>query len=253
MSWIIPLIAPLVVTLLSIFFPFKASQGKAAVDFNTLHLKYQKWELFALIPLFVFVPLMAFLFGELFLNLYKLLAVVKEDTLYLIQQEEDAWFVVGGIFSFGLIGFPMTFLYQILLKDKYQEYTLYTNIKHGFDGFKIFKPMAWTFCFIATILLFLITDYYIVVNNEKIVLNELSSLSEKSYHFNEIESIHFIENIRSGDGSVVNTMPHYVVDFKDHTSWNTAQVPEKDKQKEIMIFLAQKINHKIDTLSFDPG
>lgn len=251
MTWTVSLIAPIILGLLTLLFPFKALENKNNLDFATLKERYQKWELFALIPLFLFLPLMTYLFGTLLANFYTLVLTKSSDTIFQVIPEQDMWYVPAGILSFGLIGFPMTFIYQLILEDRYEEYTYYTNLKHGFDGLKVFKPMAWILGIAATILLLLMTDYSIKVKDNKIILNDFATFTDKIYDFNQIKSIDFVENTITQDKQTLTPNPHYYIRFNDNNYWNTQMGLKNEIELEaIMKFLAHKSNLKIDTVSY---
>lgn len=252
MTWTIAFIVLFILGLLAMLFPYRPTVSNASISFATLQSKYQKWETFALVPLFIFLPLMTFLFGQLFSVLFDLTVEKEMDIIYNILPEKFIWYVPAGILSFGLIGFPMTATYKLILgEEKYQEYTLFTNIKHGFDGMKVFRPMAWIFGIVATIGVFLLTDYSIKISDNKIMINRFMSLSSQTYSYNQINSIHFVEMVQDKNGGTSN--PHYYVKFADNSAWNTFNgLHDENRQREIIEFLSNKSEIKIDTLQFDP-
>jgi hypothetical protein len=253
MTWTVSLIVPLVLGLLAKIFPYKTPECTGQLDFETLSKQYQKWEFFALIPLFTFLPLMTFLFGRTFEVLYNFVLIKPIDSVFTVLPHEFMWFVPAGILSFALVGFPMTLVFRLLLKDRYEEYTLFTNLKHGFDGMKIFIPMAWVLGTVATVILFLMTDYFIAINDKGIVMNEFSTLSEKKYSYTEIESINYVKNTISKDKLTVTPYPHYYIKFSDGDYWNTRTgLVDEMNQKDIVNYIAIKSKKKIDTLSYDP-
>ena len=240
-----------VFALIAKFMPYKAPSSKLTKDMATLGKEYQKWEYLALAVLFVIVPLMTLGLGLAFRWLIGLGNHHNPAIIYQALPDSSHYYGAGMLMSLGLVGIPMELLYRALLKERYAEYTMFTNMKHGFDGWKVFRPMAWTICLATTLFLVLLSDYYVEIHSNQIKMNDLFSLKEKVYDFNEISGVHFVEHVKTKKGLRIE--PHYLVSFKNGDYWNTNSGVNKEEQSvAIMKFLSEKSRLPIDTLSYDP-
>lgn len=209
MSWPVAVIVPIILAILARAFPYKPVGVYGMTNLKVLSKKYQKWELFGLLLFFILIPLIVYLSGALFLNLNKALSSNYANSVFFILPNSYMWFVPSAFFAFAIIIFPMNFIYRLILKDDYEEYLHFTNMKHGFDGMKIYRPMVWVLGLLATIAVFLMSDYTIEITDKRITLNDFFTTEKKSYDFKQIESINFVENSISKDKK--NLVPIHII------------------------------------------
>ena len=251
MSWSVAVIVPLVLAMLARAFPYKPVEVYGSANLKELGKKYQKWELFGLLLFFILLPSITYLFGRLFLILSTALSSHQANSVFLILPNSYMWFVPAACFAFAIIIFPMNFIYRLILKERYDEYLHFTNLKHGFDGMRIYRPIAWLFGLLATALVFLMSDYSVEVTDKTIILDDFLTTEKKNYTFDQIKSINYVENTISKDQQTVSPNPHYYLKFNDGNYWNTMSgLTDEAKQHEIMQYLSQKSNQKIDTASY---
>jgi hypothetical protein len=137
----IELAISIIFILLPIFFPYKRPQKYAQVNFEYLRKQYAKWEFFAVIPLFSYIGLIGYFLGNLLIFLSEN-TQLKDSSLFHFYPNQFLWYGIAGIFAFGLVAMPMDITYRFLLRERYEEYLLYTNMKHRFDGRIIIRPLS---------------------------------------------------------------------------------------------------------------
>lgn len=247
MTLIIALIVPLIFGFLAKVMPYKASPSIVQQDFGSLKNKYQKWEFLSIIILFIFIPATTYVFRELFTSLYHLLSEKDEQIVFKIDPDKNLWFLPACILSFALIGYPMNFVYKIMLGNNYDDYLIFTNLKHGFDGMRVLRYISITFGILTTIILVLMSDYSIKIYPDKIIQDDFITLGQNTYGFNQIKSISFVQNIETKQG--LEPDPYYVIKYNDNRYWNTnTGLKGTSRLKEITHFLSIKSNKPIDTL-----
>jgi hypothetical protein len=242
----------LVLFLLAKIVPHKHKVDTLEVDFATLKKKYQKWDILSGILLFILIPGMAYLIGLLFSTIFYSPENNESEIIYHIATSRLMWFMPGLFLSFALIRFPMTFIYKLILKEDYNQFMLYSDLKTGADGMKIINYITWISGLGSVLLLVLLSDYSINIYKEKVVLNDFLTFSNKSYAFSEIQSINYIQPINPNTGKPEN--PSYFIRFKDNGYWDTSRGLEDDnnRQEEIINYLSEKTKLTINLLKSNP-
>jgi hypothetical protein len=254
-NWIAELIVPLILGIFTLLFPYKPTKAKAHLSFAELKRKYEKWELFALVPIFIFCPLMTWMFGRLFQYLMRFEIDDNPRIKYQLFIDSDMWYIPAALMALALLYYPVELVYKtIFSKEEFAEYIHFTNLKHGYNGMKVFRPMAWAAGFIVVIMVFLMSDYYIKIWNFKIDINDFKSTRVKEYNFRQIKKITYVEYSRSGkDGKVISQNQHYHLQFDDGNVWDTSTgLRDPKHQPEIISFLSSRSNIPVDTLGVDP-
>jgi hypothetical protein len=254
-NWIAELIVPIILGLFSVLFPYKPTKAITHLSFAELRHKYEKWELFALVPIFICWPLMTWMFGRLFQ--YLMLFEIDDNPRlkYQLFIDKDMWYIPAVILALALTYYPLELVYKIIFsKEEFAEYIHFTNLKHEYNGMKVFRPMAWAGGFIVVIMVFFMSDYYIKIWNFKIDVNDFKSTRIREYNFRQIKKISYVEYSRSGeDGKVLNQDPHYHLLFDDGNIWDTSTgLHDLKHQPDIISFLSSSANVRVDTLGVDP-
>lgn len=210
MDSFIPVIAvPLILALLKWSMPHRER-----TDINELKLaqnakKYNKYEGLSLIPLFIYMVLVPYLFyflGTIFFS-----DINNEEGVALFYPVDVmVWPAVGLFFGFGTIMLPMNKLYELLLKEEFDLYVEYTNRKHGFDSFRLWRPFSYMMILLGGVAMFLAMNTYFKVTENKVVVNHFFSIEPVETHFYEIGRIVLYQKAKAPNGNVVNN-EHYVI------------------------------------------
>ncbi|WP_295772205.1 hypothetical protein [uncultured Mucilaginibacter sp.] len=207
--WLTEIVAAILLGALPLLFTYKPTKADNYLSFADLKHKYQKWEWFGLIPLIIFLPLMIWAIGQLLQYLMQWEADDNPRIKYQLFIDHDLWYIPALFMAVSLIYFPIRIVYSIILTSvEYTEYTLFTNLKHGYDGMKVFRQMAWVAGVIALVMIFFMSDYYIKIWNYKIEVNKFKGTGVKEYNFKQVKKITYVEYTRSGEeGNVLTQDP----------------------------------------------
>lgn len=239
-------------SILAKIFPYKKPEGNLKVDINTLKGKYQIWDLFSVVLIFILIPGITYVIGSLLSIIFYSTEANEPEIIYHIGTSRLMWFMPALVLSFGLIRIPMTLIYKLIFKKEYNQFMLYSDLKTGIDGMRLLNYMTWIAGIGSVLLLILLSDYSVDIYKEKIVLNDFLTFSDKSYSFSEIESINYIQPINPNTQQPEKES--YFIRFKDGGYWDTARGLEDDnnRQSEIINFLSGKTGLKIIELQKNP-
>jgi hypothetical protein len=238
---------------LPLLFPHKPKEYVSTWQKWQLVEKYRKWDWVSLPVLFTAVPLMTWVFGQIFMAQYQWEIDDNPRILYQVLPGSDAWYVPGLIVAFALIGPVMTLFYKLVLKDEYADYELYGNLTHGIDARKIWRAMALLFSIAALVTIYFLNDYYIKIWTFKVEVNDLLNTKAKDYTFNQIQKITYVEySYSGGEGNRLEEDPHYLVQFNDQYVWNTLPGwTNAGRKPQFVKFLSQRSGVKIDTIGVE--
>jgi len=250
---------PLGLYLLAKLFPFKPDAlPKQNVSFDVLRCKYAKWEAVALIPFFAFSGLGGYLIFRGLICVFHHSLPQSEENRYLMLPDQY-FFMLPALFVGILLGAgPTDLLYRLLLKEKYAEYTLYGNLKAGFDGWKVAKFLSVLILIPSLILTVLAMDCYARFTGDQIITNRYWGLGEIAHNYNQIARIKSVRFIEAPSGKIVER-PYHVVHFNDDSIWSTRNTfyradrelkPSAEKEKEIFAFVAEKCGKEIERYDF---
>lgn len=225
-----------------LIFPYKPSQKLDYLKIEQNKKKYNKLEMLAIPLIFLSVALICF-------SVYAL-GIVMRDNLFsqeydYISEPTGSYFLCCGIvLGFGLVRIPMEFIYKLILKDEYYLYHQYTNLKHGFDGEKIWRPMEIIITFCGIIVFILGMNWYVRIDKDKnIEIKELLSLKTHIYNITSISEIEYYDSYITDEG-VKKNIKHYFIKMNDGYKWNSKTYSFFSVQED-----NEKIKEKIEQLS----
>ena len=139
-----------------------------------------------------------------------------------------------------------------LLKNDWEEYLAYTNLKYKFNYVKVSKYTIRFFAFITGLLIIAILDWYSAFGQQEIKLNGLLSISAKTYKYSDIIKIKDIERLKAPNGNIVDD-PHFIVEFSDGVKWNSRDngFANYEQDCDIIDLLTRKTNIEPIELEFD--
>lgn len=210
----------IVFLLFQLIFPFKIPQK---VDLSLIEInkkKYNRLEGFTILWIFLSVGLISiliYIFGTRLTELS-----FPSEYEYIVTPTGSYWFFPGLILGFGLIRVPMEFIYKLILKGEYRTYTLYTNMKHGFNGEKIWRPIEFILTISGIIVFVLGLNWFVRFdqNQKTIEINELFKVETVSYKINEITEIYHFNKYVTKKGKT-KRIDNYSIKMKDSYEWNS--------------------------------
>ncbi len=237
----------------SLMFPYKPKQHVSEWRKLEPNGNYKYWDLLSLPLLFAFVPIITWLFGQIFIFQYQFEVDHDPDIVHQLLPEPECWYVPAGILAFGLVSHPILWVYRLVLKERYDDYELYNNIKHNIDGKKVIRFMTFIMGITTLVAMHFLNDYYIKVRRSVIEVNSLLELKAKMYPFEEVKKLTYIKNIYSrGDSTELTSKPHYSIEFKDGNTFSTNMGLHNEKtDPQTVAYLSLRSGIKIDTLEVD--
>lgn len=239
--------------LFQVIFPYKP---KNDADFALLKEnagKYNRLEAWSIFWIFLFVSYIAFCVA--FTGSQMQHHFFPGEYFYLVQPTLSFWFLPGLILGFGLVGIPMEFLYKLILKNEYYLYLEFTNLKHGWDGKKIWKPISLILVIAGMAVFYLGLTWYVRVDQSKIIeINNLASLKTITYPVTDISAINYSKKFYSKKG-VAKNIEHYRIIMQDGYTISTHDLgffslkDDKDKLKSRMDELSRITGISINLLS----
>ncbi|RIJ36880.1 hypothetical protein D1627_13715 [Pontibacter oryzae] len=221
MIMIASVVSGLVFILLVSLFPHKQRSVKnydALLQLN--QYKYNIYEIFSIIPLFFFVGLICYITYLLGNDVQNLIFSGRTVDIA-IYPPDTFWLASGLCFGFGLIVPPMELLYRILLGEEYDIYTEYTNRKHGYDGFRVLRPICLAFVVVGLAVSVLGLGWYKEITADRILINDFFSLRPQTYTVSDVRSLTRYEKSINADGFEKPDL-HYKIVFTDGRVWDTS-------------------------------
>lgn len=166
----------------------------------------------------------------------------------MLLRGNEIWLLPSVFLGLSLAAIPVHFLYRALLRDRYEEYTMYCNLKFGFDTWKIFRWFAIVMlCFSALVGAAGLTARTAVTDRALIIKSPLS-MRDREYTFDQIEAIASIAGAKNRSGEFVSD-PYHAVRFKDGSMWTSLDGLQNHKSAELpalIEFLAKRSGRPIE-------
>jgi hypothetical protein len=211
----------LVFVLLQLIVPYKPTKK----EINNIHLiqqnakKYQRYEYWAILWIFLSVALICFcvyIFGTQLRDL-----LFSANYEYLVKAPDTIFVFAGIVLGFGLIRVPMEFVYKLMLKEEYYLYIQFTNMKHEYDGEKIWYPLERIFSVAGIIILFAGLNWFVRIDaNNSIEFNELLSFKTKTCNLSEVSEINLQKYFKKVNEKEIEKQ-YYEIKLKDGFVWNS--------------------------------
>jgi hypothetical protein len=210
--------------------------------FDQLGKEYGGWEVFALVPFFIFTPAIGLLLWYLQKSISDFMISGLGESVFLLPPTNAIWWLPAIFISIFLAAIPMHYLYlSILGRERYAEYTEYTNLKHGMDGWILLRYMAYVMLPICICFSLLAIDSYLRVTEEKFISNDLLSLGAREYEFGEIERIDLTKSFKAPNGNIVHRSFYSIlfIDGYEFSFDSSVSEIDFDKQQEVISYILE--------------
>lgn len=202
-----------------LIFPYKPPKNS---DFSKLEenkKRFSRLEGMAVLWIFLSIGLISFFVFILGANLRD--NFFPSDYDYIMKPSNSFWFLPGFILGFGFLRIPMDFIYKLYLKGDYDLYKQFTNMKHGFDGEKVWRPLELIFSIVGIAFFILGLNWFVRIdNNNQIEISELFDLKTRTYKIENITSISHSDIYITKKGNTKN-IDHYVIEMNDNYEWSS--------------------------------
>jgi hypothetical protein len=216
-------LVPIVMRWLARAFPYQAPHVSADLSREELARRYARWE--------------SFLWAGLFLGLARLAYASFRDDSFFLPPTMAFWFLPA-IFLGILTGGALThLLYARLLGDRYAEYTLYANLRAGFDTWRVGRVLAAGMILLSAVAVPMGLDCYTRFTDEAVHVNTFFSLGERRDPYADATEIRRIATFRAPNGNVI-ARPYFVLIFQDGSRWSSRDGLHDDDAKRDQAILA---------------
>ncbi|MGC3968431.1 MAG: hypothetical protein QM775_13955 [Pirellulales bacterium] len=241
--------------LMAKFVPYRPNPGQVSrLSLEELAKQYRKWELAALFPFFIFATLSTLLWWLLLRNLGGLVLSGLPESKFLLATPDAAWFLPAIFLGIVTAALPMHLLYSRLLGERYAEYNHYTNLRTGFDGFRIFRWMAIILVPLCLLAALIGLDWYTRVLDDRLIDNSPLSIGETEHRYADIAEIRAVATFRAPNGNIVQK-PYFQVVFNDGFTWSTRNILNSwnaDENREMIEFISRQADKPITAYLLAP-
>jgi hypothetical protein len=230
---------PIAFAVLRKIFPYRQPEVGRTRSLEELRPEYWKWEAAAVAPTFVFVAVIGYLCFLGFCGLALWNARGPAPSRFLLLPG-IYWAVPALFLGIILAAIPIHFLYKVLLRDRYAEYTAYCNMRVGFDAWKILGWMAAAIGCLSAIAVAAGLNCYTQITDQAIRIRSPLALHDRTYSFEDVDAIASVAGFKKRDGEFIPKR-HYAIRFKDGTLWTTNEGlrdPDPAHDPEMIEFIA---------------
>ncbi len=242
----------LIFALFSRYFPINKAKRQTSKSLSELKKGFRTFDILILLLFFVSTPFLVYISYKIFGAISDFRFSNYADEGYLFLPDRMMWFVPAIFSGLGLSAFIFTAIQKPILKEKYNDYIAYSNLKYGYDSDRIIKILI-------KFLIILVTGFFIfAINNfasfgtEKIVISNFFQLTESKYEYKDVTNIKSIEKLIAPNGNIVIDK-HYIIDFSDSNKWSSRQGGDSnyEKDSEMIKFISAKTGLDLKYLEFD--
>jgi len=147
-----------------------------------------------------------------------------------------------------MASFPVEFLLKYCLKEKYIEYTEYSNYRIRGNAKVLGKRLLVFFIAFAGIIVFLGVNCNFRVTSKGVLINRFFNIKSKKYYFSEIHSI-FHSEYQKTKKKGYSRKNHYIILFKDKTKWTSldgAINPNDIYLNDMIGFILKRANKRLN-------
>jgi hypothetical protein len=240
----------IVMAILKKLFPYEPPPGARVRRLEDLRADYQWWETCGAVPYLAFAVAIS---GFCYVSLRWLAqwnARGLHGSHFLLLPEPEFWLLPALFLGLIFAALPMHVLYKALLRDRYEEYTMYCNLKAGFDTWKICRWLAIVILSVSALDAAAGLTARTAVTDRAIIIKSPLSLRERVYTFDQIDAIASIAGFKRRSGEFLPD-PYYAVRFTDGSMWKSRDGLQNHKAAEIpalIEFLAKRSGRPIKTV-----
>jgi hypothetical protein len=249
------LIVVVVLSLLFVLFkkvlPLSSAVAKTDKSIEELRAKYKKLDFIQIGLFFLFAPILTFIYYLVFTSIKTFLFSLYVDTQIVVRF--DIAFIIIGFFAALVTGaILLTFFSRRRLKQDWEEYTAYNNLKYGFNYDKVVQISMKVLTGLTIVFLVLFFDWFTIFRTEDVIVNNLFGVGSRTYNYSDISEIRDVLKLKAPNGNIVED-EHYIIVFSDGEKWNSRYSGFADFHDDTRIIeLVQKRTRKeLVKLEFD--
>ena len=220
LPWLLGIVgSSLVFFIFQVLIPYKAPQNIDPFVIKRNAAKYDKLEMLAIVIMFTSAIIIGFSVYQL--GLFITNCMLSDKYIYIHQAPIAFWGILGFVFGIGLIRIPMILIYTAILKDEYEVYLAYTNIKHGWDGLRVWSVIETLLSSVGILLFILGTSWYVRINTEtdEIEFSKLLSITKYTCSVADISEIKHSPKVIQSKDKVIKEV--FTINVDTTYAWNS--------------------------------
>jgi hypothetical protein len=195
---------------------------------------YRRWEIFAVVPVFLLVPLFTYLWYLGLTWAASLFDHHAPDTRFLVQPSGLSWIMPAFVLGILTVVIPLEGLYRGLLRERYARYQFHTEGRGGRVARKAFVCLASALSGGAAVWFLAGVTSFSRFTNVGVEIERPLSFRSQFHDYAGVELIEHRATFQHPSGTT-EKRPHYVIHFDVGTSWSSREglrdpVPEVDDQ-----------------------
>jgi hypothetical protein len=242
----------LIFALFSKYFPINKAKYQTLKSLTELKKEFRTFDILILLLFFVSTPFLVYASYKIFGAISDFRFSKFANDGYLFLPDRMMWFGPAIFSGLGLSAFIFTAIQKPILKEKYNDYIAYSNLKYGYDSDKVIKILIKFLIVIVTGFFIFAINNFASFGTEKIVISNFFQLTESKYNYKDVARIKSVDKLIAPNGNIVSDK-HYIIDFSDSNKWSSRQGGDSDydKDTDMIKFISAKTGLKLEYLEFD--
>lgn len=232
--------------------PLDQAEFQTDRSIDDLRKKYKSTDL-KYLGLFAFLTIG---FTVLIYFLFKGIVLLKmsmiSDALIVVAPYPEMVFAVSFFSGMLSSSIAMSVISKQQLKDDWEEYQAYNNLKYKYNYAKVTKYGLRVFAIIVLVLNIGVLDWYSAFGQNEIEVNGMLSIGTTKYMYNDIRQIKQVERIKAPSGEI-RREPHFIIEFSNGKNWNSREngFVNDRLNNEILEMVIAKTHLELIALEFD--
>jgi len=247
-----------VATILGLYFllgklvPAEKSEYKTEKSFETLSAKYRIFDLKYMGIFLVMVVISGYLFYEIFLLFTGFRTSLLSDAVIVVGPRIELLLMPSLFCALLSSSLLITLLIKRQLKDDWNEYMAYYNLKYKFNYAKAAVYLTRILAVITVIVTIASLDWFSSFGQKEIKMNGFLSLGTKSYHYSDVSNVIVVMKVKAPNGNIRNE-PYFLVTFNDGNKWSSRDhgFSDQQKNKEIIALVSKQSNKAPSQVEFE--
>jgi hypothetical protein len=215
---------PVIFFLLRKCFPSLSVHELPTSSLDDLKKEFFKWDLFYFACFISLAGATGYIWWVVFSKIELLNAARFREATICVSATGYVWSFPAMVAGMGSGGFLADQLFQIILKNRYSEYTFYQSAKYKINVAKL-GISAYIVTVAATLVMVLmISNWYTLFSADHVTVKRLFAVSEDELMYSDVSHIITAPSFIAPNGKVVNRR-EYVIKFATGKSWTTNLAP----------------------------
>ena len=214
------------------------------------HLRrhYKYIETLSIIP-FIVLTAVSFFPWRAAVNMYVcFLSTPIEGSNFIIRPPESVFSFLAYFLAVATGAYLTILTIKFLLKNRYEEFIMYVNIKLGFNNLKVVRNCTLVFYSFSLIFIMLCQNNYIAFTDKHIVVSDFFQIGQKEYSYSQIKNIEAFQYSQKSKLKIVKKT-YFKIEFNDGYIWmNSAGLhrPRPLLDNKAIRFAASRSNKEIN-------